>query len=112
MGAVVFSNSAAVFIKGDIADPVQGIFYGPVPSGNEHETCWISRVRTERSDPVDNLSPCFAAGEFLCGSLYAEDLADVGKIKIVVEGGAGPDAPAFQAAVALFNEMVLRGEKR
>lgn len=54
----------------------------------------------------------FSCGDFLGVPLYAKDLFDIGEVKVVVEGGTTPDPPDLQAAMCLFSDAVLRGEKR
>lgn len=39
---------------------------------------------TKRGEPVDGLLAGFTGGDLLGVTLYAEDLSDMGKIKIVV----------------------------
>jgi hypothetical protein len=112
LGPITFANTAAVFVKGDIAHPMQAVLDGPMSSSQFKNAGRPRLLRSERCDTVDDFVANFASGNLLGVAFYAKDLSDIGKFKVIVEGGATPNPPDLQAAMSLFNGGVLRGEKR
>jgi hypothetical protein len=112
LGAVARAHATAVLVEGDIAYPMEAIFNGPVTSCRAEQLRRRGFVGRARSDAADDFPVELARGDDLADAFDLEDLAAVGKREVVVELGAGPDSPGFEAAVALFDRLVLRGEKR
>jgi hypothetical protein len=61
---------------------------------------------------VDRLGALFVAGQVGGSAFYTENLADIGKVQIVVERCAGADLTDFQSSVGFIDSGVFRGEKR
>jgi hypothetical protein len=101
-----------VFIEGDIADPVQAVFDGPVGAAELQDAGRLGFLSRKTGDAVDGLAAVFIAGQLGGAAFYTKDLAEIGEIQIMVELGAGPDVTDFQSSVGLINGGVLRGEKR
>lgn len=68
-------------------------------------------VRAEACDSKDGFIFDVTGFDMFSGALDANYLAAMGEENIVVNVGTGPDAANFQAAVALVDCLVLRGEK-
>jgi hypothetical protein len=83
-----------------------------MPPGQFKKPSRIGLLLAEGCNAVDGLATEFSGRDFFDVALYAEDLFDIGEIKVVIEGGTAPDPPAFQAAMSLFSATVLRGGKR
>ncbi len=112
MRSGLFAHLAAVFIEGDITDPVDSVFDGPMMAVEGKQAGWICLLRAETGDSVDHLVAWVLAVEIGNGAFQAEDLGLIGKVAVSDQLGAGPDGSGFDAAVALGNLSVLRGEKR
>lgn len=111
-GSISGSNLGAIFIKGDIPDIIQAILDRPVAPVELQEAAGQSFLRGEAGDPVDCLFASLTALHFGELSLDAEDLADVRKLKVVIQLSTGPDPANFQTAMTFIDGFVLRGEKR
>lgn len=112
LGSMAFSDAAVVLVKGHIADPVQTVFDGPVAPGEVEKLVGRGAVRSSAGDPADDLPAGLAGRERIGDAFDLEDLLAVGEVQVAVELGAGPDPAGVDAAVAFFNRLVLRGEKR
>jgi len=112
LGSITFANTAAIFVKGDIAHPVQAVLDGPMSSSQFKNAFRTSLLRGERCDTVDDFVANFSSGNFFGVAFYTKDLSDIGKFKVIVECGTTPNPPDLQAAMCLFNGGVLRGENR
>jgi hypothetical protein len=100
---------AAVFVEGDVADPVQAIFDAPVAAVEGQELTGGGAGGIEIRDAVDALA-AYDAGAWIDGvALDLPGLCDVGEIEVVVECGGGANRALFDASVGLINRGVLRG---
>ena len=106
----MFANAAAVFVKAHVAHIMQAVFNAPVAAVQGQQARRVGFFRIQAGDAIHGFCAELARGQFRGLALEAEDLSDVGEIKIALELGAGPDAPDFQAAVAFIEGGVLRGE--
>jgi len=108
--AMPFSDLAAVLVEGDIAHPVQAVFDAPmVPIEGQQPVC-PGLLRGEVGEAEDLLGMCLAGFEAGHLPLDAADLADAGKVEVVVERRGGPDGALLDAAMSLVEGRVLRGE--
>jgi len=112
LGGVTGAHPTAVLVEGDVSDPVEAVFDGPVPPGKGEELFGGSSMRGAGGEAADRFPADLSGGAALGDALDQEDLGDVGEVEVVVELGAGPDAADLQAAVGFINGFVLRGEKR
>jgi len=110
--AVSGSDLGAIFIKGDIPDIIQAILDRPVAAVELQKAAGQSFLRGEAGNPIDYLFASLTAFHFGELPLDDEDLAEVRKLKVVIQLGAGPDLANFQAAMPFIDGFVLRGEKR
>ena len=112
LGAVACAHTTAVLVEGDIAHPMQTILNGPVASGSLEQLGRRRLVGRARRDATDDFTVELARGDDLADPFDLEDLPAVGKPDVVVDLGARPDPSGLEAAVALFDGLVVRGEKR
>jgi hypothetical protein len=73
---------------------------------------WVGFFRREAGDTKDDFFCGFVGFEFGYLTADTEDLPNVGEIHVVVQFRAGPDLTDLQAAMALIDGLMLRGEKR
>jgi hypothetical protein len=69
-------------------------------------------LRLKAGNAVDGFAAVLFAEDLGGIGFNPEDLTDMGKVKIAVEFGAGPDVTDFQPSVSFIGACVLRGEKR
>lgn len=111
-GSVSGSNLRAIFIKGDIPDIIQAILDRPVAAVELQEAAGQGLVRSEAGHPIDCLFASLTAVHFGELPMDTEDLANIRKLKVVIQLRAGPDLANFQAAMSFIDGLVLRGKKR
>ena len=84
------------------------ILDGPVATINVEDPLWVSLLRRSAGNAVSNFTRVEVA-LFLYGVPFDEEgLSNVGKVKVVVEFGGGPDLPGLDSAVVrgrMFNEI-------
>ena len=111
LGASAFTDLRAVFINGDVADPVEAVFNRPVAAAQTEQASRIRSLGREAGNPIDRFRAGFLADEFEGVALEAEDLGPRGEIEIAGQLGAGPDLADFQPPMRFIGGGVLRGEK-
>jgi hypothetical protein len=99
----------AIFVEYHIVDPVQAVLDAPMAAIERQELTGRGACRIEIGDAVGSLGARGAAFDGGDLSFDQADLADVGKIQVVVECGGGTEGALFYAPVALINGDVLRG---
>lgn len=98
-GAVAGADLRAIFIKGDIADPVGAVFDTPVAAVELEQLlggCLVWGLTGQAEDLLDAAFSTFLLGDV---AFDAKDLADVGEVEIGVQCGGGADATDFQPTV-------------
>jgi len=110
LGAHPLADLRAVFIKGDVADPVEAVFNRPVAAAQTEQASRIGSLGREAGNPIDRFRAGFLADEFEGVALEAEDLGPMGKLEIASQFGAGPDLADFQPPMRFIGGGVLRGE--
>ena len=106
------ADLGAVFIEGDVPHPVEAVLDRPVGADEREEPGRGRLGGRQAGHAVDGLAPRRARRALRDGAGQAEDLADVGEVKVGVEGRAAPEVADLQAAVALLRRRGRRGEKR
>ena len=106
------ADLGAVFVEGDVPHPVEAVLDRPVGADEGEEASRGRLGRRQAGHPVHGLAVRRARRELGDGAVQTEDLADVGEVKVGVEGRAGPEVADLQPAVALLRRRGLRGEKR
>ena len=91
---------------------MQAVFDGPVSASKLKQALGCGLLGREAGDAVDGFAALFIGYELGAVALDTEDLADVGKVYVVVEFAAAPDLAEFQSTVAFIESGVRRGEKR
>ena len=105
------AHTAAVFVEGHIADPMEPVFNRPMVSAQGEQALGIGLLGFQAGEAINGF------GAELLGDLIGgvpadrEDLTHMGKGDVIVQIGAGPDMTDFQSAVILIGRGVLRGEK-
>ncbi len=97
--AVTSAYSAAVFVKVPIDNVMTAVFDAPVATIGGKHALGIGLFRSSAGNTI-----CYSTGVFtaffICGlPLDEKSLSDVGKVKIAVEFGCGPDFTDFDTAV-------------
>ncbi len=111
LGAMAGAGSTAVLVEGHVSDPMEAVFDGPVCPEEGEELFGGCATRGAGGDAVDPFLSERFGGALFGDALDEEDLGDVGEVEVVIERGAGPDAADLEAAVALIDGFLLRGEK-
>ena len=105
-----FADLAAIFIKGDIPNPVEAIFNRPMIPAQRDQAGRAGLLGSETGQAIDGFAAAFAGDDFGDVALDAENLGRIREGEIVGQFGAGPDLADFQPAVAFIGGGVLRGE--
>jgi hypothetical protein len=89
---------------------VTAILNGPVAPVNGEDTLWIGLLCRSTGDAVGDFARAYTA-LFLCRVPFDDErLSDVGKVKVVVEFGCGPDLSDFDSSMVrgrILNEIRL-----
>lgn len=105
--AVAGPDLGTVFVEGDVADMVKGVFDCPMATVCGQESLGWSFFRAEAGDAVGG----FDGGPVGLGvvDLAADDeaLADVGDADAFHQPGGGPDGTGFEATVAFVGGLEL-----
>jgi hypothetical protein len=110
--SVANSDLRAVLIEGDIPDPVQSVFNGPMATDQLEEANGVRLLRGEAGDAVDDFVVLFVGEGVGDVAINTKDLGDMGEADIVVEFGAGEDRALFEATMGFLDGDVLRGGNR
>lgn len=105
-----FADLAAIFIKGDIANPVAAIFNRPMIPIQGEQAGRTGLVRHQAGQAIDGFAAEFPGDQFGDVALEAEHLGHIREGEVAGQFGAGPDLADFQSAVAFIGGGVLRGE--
>jgi len=106
------ADLGAIFIEGDVPHPVEAVLDRPVGADEREEPGRRGLGRGEAGHPVHGLAVRRARRALGDGAMQTEDLADVGKGEVGVEGRATPEVADLQPTVALLRRRGRRGEKR
>ena len=108
--AVAGADATSVFIVVPINDVMATILNGPVATVDVKDTLWAGLLRRSTGDAVSDFTRDLAT-LFVCEVPFdGEGLSDMGKIKIVVQFGGGPDLSDFDSSVirgCILNEIGL-----
>ncbi len=108
--AMALADLAAVLIESDIAHPVEAVFDAPMVSIEGQQPVCPGLLWSEVGETEDLLGAYLAGLEPGHLPLDAADLADVGKVEVVVERRVGPDGALLDPAMSLVEGRVLRGK--
>jgi hypothetical protein len=111
LGAHPLADLGAVFIKSDIANPVEAVFDRPVAPAQAEQASRSCLLGREAGNPKDRFDVGFLADDMSGVALEAEDLGAMGKLEIASQFGAGPDLADFQPSMGFIGGSMLRGEK-
>jgi len=100
----------AIFIKVPVDHIRAAILDAPVPPVDVQEPLGVSLLRRATGDAIGEFGGVLARFLVEALALDEKDLADMGEVQVVVEGGTGPDvarlnAPVFQRRT--FHEVRL-----
>jgi hypothetical protein len=109
--AITGADQTAIFIVIPIDDVMAAILDGPVATINVKDTLWVSLLHRSTGDAVGDLTRANTT-LFLCSvRLDEEGLSDVGKVKVIVDLGCGPDLSDFDSSMVgggrMLNEIRL-----
>ncbi len=104
-----FADLAAIFIKGDIPNPVEAIFNRPMIPVQREQAGRAGFWGSETGQAIDGFAAEFPGDDFGDVALDAEHLGRMREGEIAGQLGAGPDLADFQATVAFIGGGVLRG---
>ena len=97
--AVACSDSTPVFIVVPIDDVMTAILDRPMATVNVEDMLWLGLLRRSTGDAVSHFTRALA-------TLFVDELpfdgkrlSNVGKVKVVVELGGGPDFTRFNASM-------------
>ena len=91
----LLANAAAVFVKAHVAHIMQAIFNAPVAAIQRQQAPRVGVLRIQAGEAMHGFPAKFARDQIRSFALDDENLSYVGKIQIVVQFRAGPDAPDF-----------------
>jgi len=106
-----FADLGAVFVKGDIADPMEAVFNRPMAPAQAEQASRSRSLGREAGNAIDGFAAGFLGDEFGGVALEAEDLGAMRKLEIASQFGAGPDLADFQPSMCFIGGGVLRGEE-
>ena len=104
------TGATAIFVIGHVAHVMQAILDAPMAAVQGQQLWRVGLRRRQAGDEIDALAAGGGVAEGEDFAFQAGDLLDVWELQIGIEGGAGPDAADFEAAVAFIDGAVLRGE--
>ena len=91
---------------------MEAIFNSPMASIQLQQTSRIRFFFRKAGNSINDffcLFTRFKVGKF---SMDTQNLSNVGKVKIIIQLGTGPDLADLQTAMSLIDTLVLRGENR
>lgn len=106
--SIAFSNLGSIFIKGAIADVMQSLNCPVVPIELE-DTFGCGFLGRATGDSLDNFEARFSGCDCVDGAFDLEDLPYEREMDILVQSDARPNFPFFDAPMAFFTRLVLRG---
>src|SRR3972149_3206198 len=101
----------AVFVEGDVADPVDAVLDTPMAAVEGEQPGGIGARRRETGEAEDDLVMRGRPVERGHGPLDPKDLRDAGKGQIADQVAAGPDRAGLDPPVPFRDVSVLRGGK-
>lgn len=111
MGATAPADLRAIFVEGDIANPVQAVLDLPMSADDRLEICdrgpFFIQARQAVVDFMSLEVPLQIGGN----ALDAKDLLDVWESEVVVQLAAGPEPANFDPAVAFVYRFMFWGGK-
>jgi hypothetical protein len=102
------ANLRAVFIKGDVPDPVGTILDYPVSTVQFKQSFGTDSVLIKTGYNVRQFTACPAIP--LDNSLYQRNLFMKWEINITLKFTAAPDTAYFDSSVSVINGFIYRGE--
>jgi hypothetical protein len=105
------ADAGAIFIEGDVADPMQAILNRPLAATQTEQACGGGARGGQTAQAIHGFAPVFVGNEFGDLASEGENLRGVREVEVIAQGRAGPDGTDFHPAVPLIDGGVLRGEK-
>ena len=110
LSAGACADARAIFVEGNVADPVEAVFNRPMVAAQGEETFGIRVLGLQAADAINGFGARFLRDHFDGIAPDGEDLGGIRKVEVIGEFRAGPDGADFQAAMAFIGCDVLRGE--
>lgn len=105
------ADLGAIFVKGDITDPMEAVFNRPMAPAQAEQASGSRSLGREAGNAIDGFAAGFLGDQFGGVALQAEDLGAMRKLEVARQFGAGPDLADFQPSMGFIGGGVLRGEK-
>ncbi|MDO8785819.1 MAG: hypothetical protein Q7J12_06330, partial [Syntrophales bacterium] len=109
-GAVAGADSTPVFIIVPIDNVMTTIFNRPMATVNIEDTLWAGWLCRSTGDAVSDFTRALTTFFVYELPFDGKGLSDVGKVKVVIEFGGGPDLSDFDSSMVrgrILNEIRL-----
>lgn len=105
------ADAGAVFVEGDIADPVKTVFDRPMTAAQTQQGWRTGGPGFDAGNAINGFGAECCRGEVGGIALNGKNLGSIRKVQIAVQFTTGPDVADFQTAMTFLSCGVLRGGK-